>query len=116
MRSRVPADAELLVIAPVSDLSPLQWLTNDEDSAREEARETAERVAGSAPPRRAAAGVGDSDPLQAIEDALRTFPADEIVVVAPPEEDARWLESDAAGAAHRRFGAPVRRLVADTRR
>jgi hypothetical protein len=118
VRASVPADAELLVIAPVSDLSPLRWLTNDEDGARDEARAKAERVAEAAPPARAEAVVGDSDPVQAIEDALRTFRADEIVVVAPPEDETNWLESDAADAARQRFGAPVTRLTAagrDTR-
>jgi len=32
--------------------------------------------------------VGDSDPLQAVEDELRSFAADEIVVLADPESDA----------------------------
>ena len=115
VRSSVPADAELLVIAPVSDLSPLQWLANDEDGARDEALAKAERVADAAPPARAEAVVGDSDPVQAIEDALRTFRADEIFVVAPPEDETSWLESDAAEAAQRRFGAPVTRLTAAAR-
>ncbi|MBS1878688.1 MAG: hypothetical protein JST31_04175 [Actinobacteria bacterium] len=33
---------------------------------------------------RASAGVGDEDPLLAIEDELRTFPATDVVLVAPP--------------------------------
>jgi hypothetical protein len=117
VRESVPEDAELLVIAPVSALSPIQWLTNDEDAARNDAQEKAERVAAAAP-QQAATDVGDSDPVQAIEDALRTFRADEIVVVAPPEDDTSWLETETAESAQERFGAPVRRLTAaagDTR-
>ena len=38
------------------------------------------------------AEVGDTDPIQAAEDALREFEADEIVVIVPPEEKASWLE------------------------
>jgi hypothetical protein len=36
---------------------------------------------------------GDVGPLQAIEDALRMFAADEIVVVTGADEEATWLEA-----------------------
>ena len=36
--------------------------------------------------------VGDGDPLQAIEDALRTFAPDEIVISTHPEGRSHWLE------------------------
>ena len=36
--------------------------------------------------------IGDSDPNVAIEDALRVFPADEIVISTHPPERSRWLE------------------------
>jgi hypothetical protein len=54
--------------------------------------------------------VGDSDPLKAIEDALRTFPADELVIVTPPDDQAGWLESGSAEEALDRFGLPVTRV------
>ena len=53
------------------------------------------------------ARVGDSDPLKAIEDALRTFAADEILVVAHPDDEAGWLESGSGAAAKERFNLPV---------
>ncbi len=56
--------------------------------------------------------VGDSDPVQAIEDALRTFPADEVVVITHASDDASWLEADAGAAARERFGIPVTQLTA----
>src|SRR6201991_445882 len=37
------------------------------------------------------AEVGDPDPNMAIEDALRVFPADEIVISTLPPEQSRWL-------------------------
>ena len=36
--------------------------------------------------------IGDSDPNVAIEDALRVFPADEIVISTHPPHRSRWLE------------------------
>ena len=55
--------------------------------------------------------VGDTDPVQAIEDALRTFPADEVLVVTRPDDDESWLEQDSAVEARERFGVPVTRLT-----
>jgi hypothetical protein len=57
------------------------------------------------------AHVGDVDPLQAIEDALRVFRADEIVVVTAPDEQATWLETGLGEQAQERFSLPVRHLV-----
>ena len=54
--------------------------------------------------------VGDSDPVQAVEDALRTFPADQIVIVAGSGDEAGWLERDSASAAYERVGLPVTEL------
>jgi hypothetical protein len=106
-------DAELRVVATASDLSPLNWLATDEDEARGEAAEiarSAERVA-SEQGAHAEAEVGDTDPVQAIDDALRQFPADEVLVVTPPGDEANWLERDAAAEASERFGVPVTHLV-----
>ena len=40
----------------------------------------------------AAGDTGESDPLQAIQDALQTFEADEIVLFTHPEGERNWLE------------------------
>ena len=86
-------------MAPAVKQSRLQWLTNEEDAARDEAERTAEEVASAAEggAEHVEAEVGDSDPLLAVEDALRTFDADEIVVVTRTGENASWLEEGAAG-------------------
>jgi hypothetical protein len=55
--------------------------------------------------------VGDSDPVKAIEDALRTFPADEILVVAHPDDQAGWLEEGSGAAAEARFNLPITRVT-----
>lgn len=113
VRSRVlehagDGEAEIHVVAPAADVSPLQWLANDEDSARAEADETASGVAGAVgDDARVETEVGDSDPVKAIEDALRAFPADEVIVVVPAGEKANWLEEDAGRDAADRFNVPV---------
>jgi hypothetical protein len=71
-------------VAPASDISRLDWLTNAEDDARAEARSLAHKTAEATPTRDVEEQVGDSDPVKAIEGALREFPADEVLVVTAP--------------------------------
>jgi len=101
-------DAEIRVVAPASDISRLDWLTNAEDDARREAAEVASRTADEVDGN---PEVGDTDPVQALEDALREYPADEIVVAVPEGDDAEWLEDDAGARARERLGVPVRQVA-----
>ena len=80
---------EIKVVSPAVRQSRLQWLTNAKDDARAEA-ERAKKVARATATQaeHVEAETGDPDPLLAVEDALRTFPADEIVVVLRVGEDA----------------------------
>jgi len=108
------ADAEeIRVVAPAAKISRLDWLTNAEDDARAEAEDAAEEVAD------AAAGEArvhvdstsqNTDAAENVVDALRNFPADEIVVLTRPGEDTTWLEDDAARKALEAHGIPVRHL------
>ena len=102
---------EIKVVAPAAKISRLDWLTNDEDEARAQAAAVAEQSAAELPDAAPAeAEVGDTDPVQAIEDALREWPADEVLVVTPPDEEATWLEQGAGEEAQSRFGVPVVQL------
>jgi hypothetical protein len=114
VRAHAGDDAEMLVVAPASDISRLDWLTNAEDDARTEAAERADELAEAAPTDDVESRVGDSDPVKAIEDALRTFPADELIVVTLPNEDAAWLEKGSAETALTRFSLPVTHLVVES--
>lgn len=74
----LPGDAEVLVIAPASTRSPLRFWVSDVDEAIAHAEqvqaETVERLAEAGV--EAAGEAGDSEPPQALEDALATFDAD----------------------------------------
>jgi hypothetical protein len=106
-------EAEVRVVAPAAELSPLQWLANEEDEARARAEARAEDAAAAADPEaaRVEASVGDPDPVQAIEDMLRDFPADELIVVTHRNDEATFLEKDAREDALERFGLPVTHLT-----
>lgn len=104
-------DAEVYVVAPASKISRLDRLTNAEDDARADAAGRAEAASDAVPGEHTEAHVGDVDPLQAIEDALRQFPADEIVVLTAPDDEATWLETGLGEDANERFSLPVTHLV-----
>ena len=111
VREHAGADAEIEVVAPASKISRLDRWTNAEDDAREDASARAEAVSDAISNGETDGHVGDVDPLQAIEDALRMFPADEIVLVTAPDDGASWLESGLGEKVHERFALPVTRLV-----
>jgi hypothetical protein len=104
---------EIRVVAPAAKISWLDWLTNAEDDARAEAEQAAGNVAD------AAGGEArvqvdqtsqNTDAAENVADALRTFPADEIVVLTRPGEDTTWLEDEAVRAALDAHGIPVRHV------
>jgi GABA permease len=106
--------AEVLVVTPALN-SPLRHFTSDVDGAREDARRRLDQSLG----RLREAGieargeVGDGDPLQAIEDALRTFGADEVIVSTHPEGRSHWLERGVVTGARERFEVPITHVVVD---
>jgi hypothetical protein len=108
VRRSAGEDAEVRVVAPASGISRLDWLTNAEDDARADAGSLADRTAEAAPTTDVQAEVGDSDPVKAIEDALREFPADEVLVISHLDDDASWLEAGSGKTAQTRFTLPIR--------
>jgi hypothetical protein len=108
------ADAdEIRIVAPAAKVSRLSWLTGAEDDARAEADRAAQSVA------EAAIGEADvsvdptsqnTDAAQDVDDALRTFHPDEVVVVTRSGEQSTWLEDDALRKAVEDSGVPVQHL------
>jgi hypothetical protein len=62
---------------------------------------------------RARGQVGESDPNVAIEDALREFPADEIIISTHPPDRSRWLEHGVVERARSEIELPVTHVVVD---
>jgi nucleotide-binding universal stress UspA family protein len=100
-------DAEVLVVAPALNSWLRRW-TSDEDDARRRAEERVAAFVDSLARRgiHAESRIGDADPVQAIADALATFPADEIVIAAA-REHATPRPDEVASRARRRFAVPV---------
>ena len=95
--------------------SPLRHWVSDEDGARAAAQERLQeslwRLGDVAIIARGE--VGDADPLQAIDDALRTFGPDEIVISTHPEGRSNWLEKGVVTGARERFDVPITHVVVD---
>lgn len=88
---------ELRVVVPVVHQSRLQWLANADDEPREQAEQEAAQIGRELPSQKTESTAGDADPMTAVNDALRDFAADEVVVVTRPNEQAGWLEEGKAG-------------------
>jgi hypothetical protein len=105
---------EVLVVCPALN-SPLRHWASDEDPARAAAQERLDRSLARLESLgiTARGQVGDGEPLQAIEDALRTFGADEIVISTHPEGRSHWLEKGVVSGARERFAVPITHVVVD---
>jgi hypothetical protein len=101
--------AEVLVVSPAVNESPIAFWVSDADEAIADAQSAAERTAAQLRERgaQARATAGDSEPLMALQDALATYPADRVVVFVRGEDRARYREDDVLGEAQRRFDVPV---------
>jgi hypothetical protein len=106
--------AQVLVVTPALNSKVRHW-ASDEDGARTAARQRLDAsIARLAETGVGASGeVGDADPLQAIEDALRTFGADEIIISTHPEGRSNWLERGVVESARERFAVPITHVVVD---
>jgi len=104
----------LLVVTPALNGQMKHW-ASDEDAARLAAQErldaslAALHLAGL----EARGEIGDDDPLQAIDDAMRTFAPDELIISTHPEGRSNWLERDIVRHARERFALPVTHVVVD---
>ncbi|HEX7254376.1 MAG TPA: hypothetical protein VF236_00450 [Gaiellaceae bacterium] len=96
-------------------MSPVRYFASDEDRPRAAAHERLERSLGRLRDLgiTAEGEVGDADPLQAIEDALRSFGADEVIISTHPEGRSVWLERGVVRAARERFDVPITHVVVD---
>ena len=105
---------DVLLVCPALN-SKLRTWTSDEDGARAAAQArldtSLERLEELGV--RARGEIGDGDPLQALEDALREFPANEIVVSTHPPGRSHWLEQGVVETARMRYDVPVTHVVVD---
>jgi nucleotide-binding universal stress UspA family protein len=104
-----PTDTQVMVVAPALHDSPIKFWFSDADDAiakaKQVSRQTVERLGDAGVP--ASADTGESDPLDAVQDALRTFEADKIVIFTHPESEQQYREDVDPEEIEQRFGLPV---------
>ena len=105
--------AEVLVVSPATNASPLAFWVSDSDAAIVEAdaaqEESVERLEEAGVD--AAGDTGESEPAVALEDALATFPADRVLVLSHPERDRDYREDKGLAEAGERLGIPLTHAV-----
>jgi hypothetical protein len=109
-------DSEILVVTPALTSAVKHW-ASDVDEAIEAAKQRqADSVrAIEALGLRARGEVGDAEPNVAIEDALLTFPADEVIISTHPAERSRWLERGVVERARSEVDLPITHVIVDLR-
>jgi hypothetical protein len=109
-------NSEILVVVPALTSSPLEHWASDVDQALDDARERLDSSLAmmDAAGLRARGHVGDHhEPNASLEDALRDFPADEVVISTHPPSKSRWLERGVVAQARREVPLPITHVVVD---
>lgn len=108
-------DCEILVVTPALVGSRASHWASDVDEAMELARQRMELslIEIDRLGLKAKGEIGDSDPNVAIEDALRVFRADEIVISTHPPQRSRWLEHGVVERARDEIDLPITHVVVD---
>ncbi len=105
---------QFLVVCPALN-SRLKTFTSDSDPAREAAQErlddTLARLASVGIEARGE--VGDGDPLVAVDDGVRTFGPNEIVISTHPPGKSNWLERGVVESVRAHYDVPVTHVVVD---
>src|SRR5688572_1582993 len=108
-------EAEVRIVAPATVKSPLDLATGDVDDDIDEARRRLDASIDALQRHgiKASGDVGEADPNLALEDALRLFRADEVIIVVHPRERQTWLEQDVVDRARRELTVPITYIEVD---
>jgi GABA permease len=108
-------DCEVMLVSPALVGSRAERWASDIDEGLDLARERMTRSVSAlhGVGVEVRAEVGDPDPNMAIEDALRVFPADEIVISTLPPDQSRWLEHEVVERTRREVDLPMTHVIVD---
>ncbi len=108
------ADTEVLIVAPALTSRLHYWLLDlTEGIADAQARLAISLEHCGAAGITARGALGDANPLQAIDDAVRVFHPDEIIIATHPPGRSNWLERDVVTKARQRFAIPITHVEVD---
>jgi hypothetical protein len=104
-------ETAVFVVAPSLGSRTARWTSDDHAyrAAQQHLDATLQALAGLGV--EAHGHIGSHDPLQAADDGLREFPADEIVFAVHEAGKVNWLEDGVVETARARYAIPVRDVV-----
>jgi hypothetical protein len=110
-------DTEVFIVCPALNTKLKHW-TSDDDHARARAHERLQEMLDllDRDGFKATGDIGDGDPVQALEDGLRVFGADEVIVSTHPPGRSHWLEREVVERARERFDVPITHVIVDLER
>jgi hypothetical protein len=108
-------NAEVFVVCPALNVTKIKHWVSDEDEARQHAQERLNEVVARLQREglKVRGDIGDADPIQAMEDGLRLFSADEAIISTHPPGRSHWLERDVVERTRERFPIPITHVVVD---
>ena len=108
-------NAEVIVVAPALGGSRLQHLASETDQARAEAEQRLDACVQAIERLgiKARGEVGDEDPNVAMEDALASTGADEVIISTHTPERSNWLEKGAVEKARAEVDLPITHVIVD---
>jgi hypothetical protein len=111
------AETEVFVVTPALNTKLKHW-TSDDDEARARAHQRLQNMLDALDRDgfKATGDIGDSDPVQAMEDGVRVFSADEVILSTHPPGRSNWLEQDVVRRSRERLDVPITHIVVDLER
>ena len=115
LRERVDgADAQVLVVAPALTSRLRYWVSDEDTGVAAAGRRLTQSVERCGANGIVATGaLGDADPLQALDDAMRTFDPHEVVIATHPAGRSNWLERGLLPQARERYTVPITHVEVD---
>ena len=115
LRQRIAADAECSFYVVVPATHPREHLTWTEGEAQALAQERLDRALERLRGEGASVDgeVGDENPVQAIDDALRSGEFQGIILSTLPPGTSRWLRQDLPTRVQRRFEIPLTHVIGE---
>jgi hypothetical protein len=110
--TRLHGHVAVHLVVPVR-VSHLHYLTDDESKEGQEAEQSMSISVGLLQKRGVwtTGAVGSDKPLESMTDALGVFPATDVLLATPPEDDSYWLERGLLEKARGLTAAPVTQVV-----
>ena len=115
IEAQLDAVAAVHLVVPVR-VSHLHFLANDESEERRDAEQMMSIAVAVLRQRGVptSGSVGSDKPLESMTDALASFPATEVLLVTPSEEESYWLERDLLAKARALTELAVTQVVVPT--